>query len=83
MKVDMPLNKEVKPSHIMDCFLYVFTQPLHYKKNVSQGQFLSFLNSEFLSRILVALPRLKESSLPYYLPIAKRITDWFVPSYGH
>ena len=59
--------------------MYVFTQLLCYGQNVAQGQLLSSvagLNSVFL---LDCLTKVKELSLPYYLPIGEKRIEGFMP----
>ena len=54
--------------------IYIFTQPIHHKQNVTQGLFLSDF-SRFEFRISFSMTschtKVKELSFPYYLPITR------------
>ena len=57
----------------------VFTQPLHHKQCIAQGQFLkpskASLNSDFSFSKTDYLTKAEEPSLSYYLPEAERRKD--------
>ena len=57
------------PLHLL--LKYLLTQSLHYEQDVTQDQ--------FLSREHLHLGKIKEPNLPYYLLIAERRKDEFIP----
>ena len=61
----------------------IFAKLLSHEQDETQGQFLSWgqldLNSEFSFSLTSCLTNTKEPSLPYYLIIAEKRTDGFMP----
>ena len=63
-------------------WLYVFTQPLRHKQDVSKGQFLSgiqFVWIQFSLSLTSCHTTVKEPSLSYYLLMAGRRIIGFIP----
>ena len=60
----------------------VFTQPLHNKQDVAQGQFLSGVQPvwilSFPSRLVAIATKAKEPSVPSYLPLADEWKKWIL-----
>ena len=59
---------------------YLFTQPLHRRQDVTRSIFKqskASLNSVFF--LLDDLSKIKERSLPYYIPIAEERTNELMP----
>ena len=65
---------------LCEAYIYIY---IYMGQDMTQGQFLSgvlqVLIQGFPSPRLVALPRLKSPSLPYYLPIAGGRIIGFIP----
>ena len=61
----------------MNMCVCVFTQPLHYEQNATQGLRTIDLNWEYSFSYTGCVTKAKGPSLPNYLPIAGR-KEWFI-----